>query len=131
MIAAELANMQRGGDRDSKGPRDPFEISQADAAEKVGVSVKTVKRSASVRKKGAPETIEAVKKGKLSVNAADKISRQPKEKQLALVKAAGERSSRKNPKTEVQRKADKYVREEKADELQLFGRTLIVRPDVS
>jgi hypothetical protein len=38
--------------------------------------------------------------------------------QPALVKAAGERSSRKSPKTEVQRKADKYVREQKADELQ-------------
>jgi hypothetical protein len=127
MIAAKLATMVKGGggvQSVANGSRDPL-VSQADAAKKLDVSVESVKRAKVVKDKGAPETIAAVETGQLAVKPAAKIAREPKEKQPALVKAAGERSSRKSPKTEVQRKADKYLREQKADELQLFARTLV------
>ena len=96
-------------------------MSQADAAKKLDVSVESVKRAKVVKDKGAPETIAAVETGQLAVKPAAKIAREPKEKQPALVKAAGERSSRKSPKTEVQRKADKYLREQQEHNLELFA----------
>jgi len=102
-------------------------VSQADAAKKLDVSVESVKRAKVVKDKGAPETIAAVETGQLAVKPAAKIAREPKEKQPALVKAAGERSSRKSPKTEVQRKADKYLRERQEHNLESFARALVER----
>jgi hypothetical protein len=94
MIAVELANMQHGGD--PKRSQDPLAISQADAAEKLGVSVESVKRAKVVQREGTRETIAAVKAGQLMVKPAAKIAQAPKEKQPALVKAAAEaRPSRK------------------------------------
>ena len=129
MIAAKLATMVKGGggvQSVANGSRDPL-VSQADAAKKLDVSVESVKRAKVVKDKGAPETIAAVETGQLAVKPAAKIAREPKEKQPALVKAAGERSSRKSPKTEVQRKADKYLREQQEHNLESFARALVER----
>jgi hypothetical protein len=111
MIAAKLATMVKGGgglQAGTNGSRDLL-VSQAAAAKKLSVSVESVKRAKVVETKGAPETIAAVKAGQLTVKPAAKIAQAPKEKQPALVKAAGE----KRPKTETQKKADKYIREQK------------------
>jgi hypothetical protein len=127
MIAAELATMVKGGggvQSVANGSRDPL-VSQADAAKKLDVSVESVKRAKVVKDKGALETIAAVEAGQLAVKPAAKIAQAPKEKQPALVKAAGERSSRKSQKTEAQRKADKYVREQQEHRLESFARTLV------
>jgi len=110
MIAVKLATMIKGGggiQAETNRSRDPL-VSQADAAKKLDVSVETVKRAKVVQTKGAPETIAAVEMGQLTVKPAAKIAQAPKEKQPALVKAAGE----KRPKTETQKKADKYIREQ-------------------
>ena len=111
MIAAKLATMIKGGggiQADSNRPRGPL-VSQAEAAKKLDVSVETVKRAKVVQTKGAPETIAAVVTGQLTVKPAAKIAQAPKEKQPALVKEAGE----KRPKTETQKNADKYIREQR------------------
>jgi hypothetical protein len=135
MIAVKLATMIKGGggiQAETNRSRDPL-VSQADAAKKLDVSVETVKRAKVVKTKGAPETIAAVEAGQLPVKTAAKIAQASKEKQPALVKAAGEaRLSRKMPKTAAELKAAKDVREQKAaarerkeHELQLFARTLV------
>jgi hypothetical protein len=98
MIAAKLATMIKGGggiQAATNGPQGPL-VSQADAAKKLNVSVASLRRAKLVQTKGAPETIAAVETGRLAVKPAAKIAQAPKEKQPALVKAAGE----KRPKTE-------------------------------
>jgi len=110
MIAVKLATMIKGGggiQAETNRSRDLL-VSQADAAKKLDVSTATVNRAKVVQTKGAPETIAAVETGQLTVKPAAKIAQAPKEKQPALVKAAGE----KRPKTETQ-KAKKRATAEK------------------
>jgi hypothetical protein len=73
MIAAALANMKHGGDRRSdQAVNSRLEISQAQAAEKLGVGTTAVEDAATVQRKGVPELAEAVRKGEASVSAAAK-----------------------------------------------------------
>ena len=73
-IAAEAANMQRGGDR-SKGAMAPF-TSATDAAGMLDVSVDSVKRAKRVRA-ASPTLHEAVKDGDVSVRAAVEVAKRP------------------------------------------------------
>ena len=88
MVAAELANLDRGGDRRStkfKGSRDPLKkkaCSIEDSAKKLDVSPKSVKRAKTVLKHGTPALVNDVKTGKVPVKTAAK-----------QVKAAGRKPS--------------------------------------
>jgi hypothetical protein len=73
--AAELANLKRGGDRTSKGPKDPLPpeppITLDDAAKKLNVGRRTVVR-AKKRMIDNPEEHERVKRGEKPPKAAPK-----------------------------------------------------------
>ncbi len=95
MVADRAANLRVGQTKDHKKnvdssielpdtPEPP--ISQADAAKRANVSVASVKRARIVNSKGSTEVIKAVDEGKLSVNAASKIAKEPKEKQDDLLR---------------------------------------------
>jgi len=75
-------------------PRPVIKRSQAEkgksrdkAGEAVGVSGATIDRAHRVIKKGTPELVEAVDTGKVSVNAASKIAKLPKDEQPDALKA--------------------------------------------
>lgn len=85
MIAAKLANM-RSGERTDLGPSlNLGKVSQAEAAEKLKVSVASVEQAAIVKNLGAPELLAAVEGGDVSVSAAAKIARLPHEEQAAAL----------------------------------------------
>jgi hypothetical protein len=88
MVAASLANMPHGGDRKSANqaanlPLDRTHVaehtqicgtSQSDAAELLNVSERTVANAAKVKTEGAPELIQAVQSGVVSVSAAADVA---------------------------------------------------------
>ena len=94
-------------------PRPVIKRSQAEkgksrdkAGEAVGVSGATIDRAHRVIKKGTPELVEAVDTGKVSVNAASKIAKLPKDEQPDALKAHLE-SPRKPPEKKATTEADK------------------------
>ncbi|BCJ90021.1 hypothetical protein IZ6_07560 [Terrihabitans soli] len=99
MAGARLANMRQGertdlqpAAADDAEPSAPVQkVSQAQAAEIVGVSTRSVASAAKVLRQGAPETIKAVDAGELPVKTAAKIAAAPKEEQPALVEGARKR----------------------------------------
>jgi phage N-6-adenine-methyltransferase len=91
-IAAKLATMKQGSRTDlpSIGGRC---VSQAEAAELLNVSVKSVERAAKVRAQGIPELVHAVECGLVSVSAAADVATLPRAEQTEIV-AAGPASVR-------------------------------------
>jgi ParB-like chromosome segregation protein Spo0J len=78
MVAAKLAKLGRGR-RQTKfnGSIDPLEMSQAEAASSMDVSVGSVKRASTVIAK-APELVEPVEQRKIKVNAAARVAKSSK-----------------------------------------------------
>lgn len=116
-VAAKLANMGHGGDRKSDQaanlPDDPAPVSQAQAAELLNVSERSVRTAKAVMEQGAPELVAAVEKGEVSVSAAAAVSELPREEQAAVV-AAGPKAVKEKAK-EV-RQARQSVHEEAQEE---------------
>ena len=79
MIAANLATMRRGDN--SNVPIGT--LSQADAAEALNVSRRSVARAAVVRNEGTPELIAAVEAGDIPVSTAANLVREPSQRQRA------------------------------------------------
>lgn len=102
MVAAKLANMKRGRPSE-KAPIGA--LNDAQAAELLNVSERTVERAKTVQRDAASELADAVERGKVTVSAAADIATQPKERQREIV-AKG--------KTEILNAA-KAIREEKAE----------------
>lgn len=67
-------------------PLDP-EVTRKEAAEKLGVSPRSVTTAAAVRRDAEPEVVEAVKAGDITVNDASHIKDLTPKKQRAAVKA--------------------------------------------
>lgn len=108
MVADNIVTTKKGGDHGQAAKRwgsssstnssiEPLvhehkennQISQADAADIMNVSQTSVKRAATVRNKGAPETIAAVESGEISLAKAEQIATQvPKDQQPLAVEAA-------------------------------------------
>lgn len=99
MIAVKLATLRHG----EKKADSSIELSsQTDAADKLNVSVASVKRAKTVATKASPEVIAAVERGAMSLNAAVETTkpkttssetpaappRQPKSKSLDEIKVA-------------------------------------------
>lgn len=88
-VAAKLANMGHGGDRKSDQaanlPDDRAPISQAQAAEMLNVSERSVRTAKTVIEHGAPELVAAVESGAVSVSAAAAVTELPQEEQAAVV----------------------------------------------
>lgn len=88
-VAAKLSNINAGGFSGnqhvpSANLRTP-QVSQADAAEMLNVSTRTVTSAKVVVDKGAEELIHAVESGSVSVSAAADVATLPKEQQTEIV----------------------------------------------
>jgi len=76
MVAAKLANMQRGGDRpsdsdvnfDSANLHIRNEVSQSEAADMLNVSTRSVASAAKLRDNAPPELQQAVEHGAVSAH---------------------------------------------------------------
>ena len=86
MVAAKLANMP--AHRPGKSAN--LQTSQADAADLLNVSTRTVAAAAKVRAEATPELVAAVESGAVSVSAAADVATLPKQEQAEIV-ARGER----------------------------------------
>lgn len=89
MVAVKLANVPHGGDRSTKSPIGDLKT-QAQAAELLNVGKRSVERAREVLDEGAPELVQAVERGVVSVSAAADVSSLPKPKQVEIV-ARGEK----------------------------------------
>lgn len=85
MVAAGLANLSRG--RPGNASRDASPVSQADAADRLGVSRRSVQRAAVVVREGTPELADAARAGALDVNAAAQLAKLPAADQRAVAAA--------------------------------------------
>lgn len=94
MIAAELANMKRGGKASQIGTSADLK-SQEKAAEAFDVSVRSVGSAAKVKDK-APELVEAVKGGELDVKTAAKVADLPKPARKKVAKAKDKKKAAKD-----------------------------------
>lgn len=90
MVAAKIATIGHGGDRKSDQAANLPVETQARAAELLNVSERTVRSARRVVDHGAPELVQAVESGKVSVSAAADVAELPKAEQTEIV-ARGER----------------------------------------
>lgn len=77
MAAEKLANLRPGGDPSTKVQGCTLE----EAGDRLGVSRRSVASARTVRQNGTPALAEAVEQGEVSVNAASKIAKLPREEQ--------------------------------------------------
>ena len=91
MVAAKLANIELGQNQHFLGSANlrTHQISQAEAAELLNVSERTVTAAAKVKDEGALELVRAVESGAASVSAAAQVATLPVEEQREIV-AQGE-----------------------------------------
>jgi len=87
MVAAQIANMPLGGAiyRSANLPTDMGLVSQEEAAKLLNISERTIRNARQVIEEGAPELIEATKTGKVTVSAAARAVKKPKQKQRQLI----------------------------------------------
>lgn len=85
MVAANLANMAQGERTDIEHPANLPKVSQAQAAELLNVSERTVRAAVRVKDEGTPELVAAVESGIASVSAASVIASEPREAQREIV----------------------------------------------
>src|SRR4029077_4006436 len=105
-IAAELSNMQRGGDKKSRkyqSANRPIDfIDQPAAAEEMQVSERQVRRAKKVKAKGIPELRQAVEKEEVSLGVAEHIATvvppEQQEQAIAQAKLIARKKSKAVPK---------------------------------
>lgn len=81
MFADAVANLRQGRQKQTGGTAG---LTQQQAAQRFGVSERSVREARVVRESAAPEVVGAVEQGKLSVDAAAKLAKLPKDKQQAI-----------------------------------------------
>lgn len=98
MVAAEVANISLGWNQHSKegppigGPSKP--VTNAEAAEALSVSTRSVERARIIKAKGVPELQEAVSAGVVSISTGEEIARLPADEQPDAVQEIRERPPR-------------------------------------
>ena len=125
MVAAKLAKMPVGTNQHAQicAP------SQDAAADMLGVSRRTVQTAKAVQEQGAPELIQAVETGKVSVSAAATIAKQDQNTQRRLVaedklkRAAAELRKAEADAREAEKlpKAEPLTEEDRAKQMRVFG----------
>ena len=96
LVGKRIANLAHGGDRRSDQAANlPLEtkapsVTQAEAAEMLNVSERSIRAAGVVLDHGAPELVAKVETGTVSVSAAADVARLPQEQQREIV-AKGER----------------------------------------
>jgi hypothetical protein len=124
MVATNLATLLRGDVASQKSDSSIELSSQSEAAEKLNVSVSSVKRARKVRAKASKKVIAAVESGEMSLNAAEATTK-PKatqaekeaakaEKDKAKADATAEREAIKAAKAAEKASAEKSKAEAKA-----------------
>ena len=106
-VAAKLANMKRGNPDFSYSanlPNSEAAVSNAQAADMLNVSERSVRMAKTVIEQGAPELVAAVESGAVSVSAAAAVSELPKDEQAATV-AEGPRAVKAKAKSIRQKRA--------------------------
>jgi hypothetical protein len=83
MVAARLATLQKGANQ--HGPIGLPSVTQSEAASKLNVGERSVKRARAVLTTGTPELVHAVERGKIAVSAASKMAAMPAAKQVKAV----------------------------------------------
>jgi N6-adenosine-specific RNA methylase IME4/ParB-like chromosome segregation protein Spo0J len=83
MIAARVANLDHGGDR--QAAKLLLGVSQAEAGAKLNVSERTVRPAVVVRDHATPELVRAVEQGRIPVSVAEGLARSPEAVQLSAV----------------------------------------------
>jgi len=111
MVADKLANMDRGGQSNAQ----VCATSQTDAAEMLNVSRRTVQTAHQVAEHGAPELIDKVEQGKVSVSAAADIATLDKDEQAEVV-AKGEKEILQKAK-EIRAEKSKAKKQERIAEV--------------
>jgi len=102
MVGAKIAQVEFGQNQHTAGSENL--PTQAQAAEQLNISDRSIRTAKKVQEAGTPELIEAVEQGEISVSAAADVATIPKEEQAEVV-AKGEK--------EILQKA-KEIRTEKA-----------------
>ncbi|QMV03985.1 hypothetical protein GHV40_00930 [Devosia sp. D6-9] len=100
MLGADIATMRQGERTDRKPDLPAIEgksaptppVSQAQAAQIVGTPVANVERAQAVKKTGAPELVDSVRKGDVAVSAALEIAKLPVTEQLDVLRSADPRA---------------------------------------
>lgn len=113
-VAAKLANMKPGNPDFSNSANLPDSapaLSQAQAADMLNVSERSVRTAKAVIEQGAPELVAAVEKGEVSVSAAASVAELPPDEQAAVV-AAGPKAVREKAKEVRQGKQAASVEEQ-------------------
>lgn len=87
MVAAELANMRHGGNRKDQAANLPLDRTQAEAAEMLNVSGRSVRTAKHVIEEAEPEIVEAVKAGDIPVSTAAKVADLPAKEQRKIAKS--------------------------------------------
>lgn len=90
MVAAKVANLENGQRATFANLQSTAPVTQAQAAEMLNVSPRTVAAAVKVRDEAAPELVHAVESGKVSVSAAADVATLPKAEQAVIV-ARGEK----------------------------------------
>ena len=107
VVAGKLANMKRGNPDFSNSANlqnsEPS-VSQAQAANMLNVSERSVATAKKVIEKGAPELVAAVENGAVSVSAAAAVAKLPQEEQAATV-SEGPKALKEKAKSVRQKKA--------------------------
>jgi N6-adenosine-specific RNA methylase IME4 len=96
MVAARIARLEQGrpalyprgdGDKPANLP-DLSPVTQADAADALHVSERSVRTARKVLEEGAPEVVDAVQRGDLAVSAAAELTSLPVEAQKEAIRSA-------------------------------------------
>lgn len=91
MVASKLATLRHGVNVEKQDARiQASSITQGEAADRLNVSRNSVQTARKVQEHAAPEVVEAVERGELSLNKAAKLTKaQPDKKKQAKAVAAG------------------------------------------
>lgn len=112
MVAKKIANMPLGGSvyRSANLPTD--KVSQADAAELLNVSERTLRSAGVVLDHGAPELVDAVESGEVSVSAAAEVATLPPDEQIAVLLVGHDEIVKKAKEVKEKRKAARRAKKE-------------------
>lgn len=92
MVGAKLANIKNGGDRVSEQSANlpSAQVSQADAAEMLNVSTRSVTSAKKIIEDAPQEVAQAVERGEMSVNLAVQVAALPEAEKAEIAAAAPE-----------------------------------------
>lgn len=114
MVAARIAGFKHGGDRVSGQAANLPVATQAEAADLLNVSERSVRAAGKVQESGVPELGEAVESGKVAVSTAATIAEAPEEEQREVIAADDEKAIIAKAKAIQQRRKEQRLREKAA-----------------